>query len=147
MSDEINKKIDLICDRNKSNLVENEIKNDDDYQFDKKKNVKYEKKEMKNDFGDYFDAFKRDTDIDGYYEVNYPKLKYDLKIDVYSDLFKLISKGKIFPTLLNKDFLTEEKSLENNNGINTGNLFKLIYDLFLQEYNIFIYGFGSTIRL
>ena len=52
MSDEINKKIDLICDRNKSNLVENEIKNDDDYQFDKKKNVKYEKKEMKNDFGD-----------------------------------------------------------------------------------------------
>ena len=73
MSDEINKKIDLICDRNKSNLVENEIKNDDDYQFDKKKNVKYEKKEMKNDFGDYFDAFKRDTDIDGYYEVSYLK--------------------------------------------------------------------------
>jgi hypothetical protein len=147
MSDEINKKIDLICDRNKSNLVENEIKNDDDYQFDKKKNVKYEKKEMKNDFGDYFDAFKRDTDIDGYYEVNYPKLKYDLKIDVYSDLFKLISKGKIFPTLLNKDFLTEEKFKENNNVINTGNLFKLIYDLFLQEYNIFIYGFGSKMRL
>jgi hypothetical protein len=41
---------------------------------------------MGNKFNEYFDAEQKK--IEDYYEVNYPGLnKYDLKIDIYSDLF------------------------------------------------------------
>ena len=61
-------------------------------------------------------------DIDDYYEVNYPGLnQYELKIDVYSDLFKLISKKKIFPELLNCEFDFEKIIL-----INRKHLFNIL---------------------
>ena len=99
ISDEIDKKIGTIYDRNKNFFEGNDNNNKEDVKNDKKKKVKYDKKIMGNTFNDYFDAYK--NQIEDYYEVNYPGLnKYDLKIDMYSDLFKLISKKKIFPELL-----------------------------------------------
>ena len=115
ISDEINKKISSIYDKNKSFFEENNNKNEEDTKNDKKKKVKYEKKIMKTKFNEYFDAYK--NQIDDYYEVNYPGLnQYELKIDVYSDLFKLISKKKIFPELLNCEFDFEKIILNRNNN-------------------------------
>ena len=77
---------------------------------------------MNNYFNDNFEA--SHNKIEDYYEVNYPELnKYDLKIDQYSDLFKLINKKKIFPSLLgNNDY-----NYSDYNVINDGNLLILIY--------------------
>ena len=36
---------------------------------------------------------------------------------------------------------------EENNKINSGNLNKIMSDLIYHNYNIFLYGFGSKIRL
>ncbi len=141
ISDEINKKISSIYDKNKSFFEENNNKNEEDTKNNKKKKVKYEKKIMKTKFNEYFDAYK--NQIDDYYEVNYPGLnQYDLKIDVYSDLFKLISKKKIFPELLYCEFDFEKIIL-----INRKHLFNLMYDLLFFQYNIFLTGFGSKMNL
>ena len=140
ISDEIDKKIGTIYDRNKNFFEGNDNNNKEDAKNDKKKKVKYDKKIMGNTFNDYFDAYK--NQIEDYYEVNYPGLnKYDLKIDMYSDLFKLISKKKIFPELLNAEFEDE-----NNSCINRKDLFKLMNDLLYFKYNIFLYGFGSKMN-
>ena len=139
--EEIDRKINAVIEKSKNNLYEEENQKEN-YKNDKIKKQKYDKKLKKNQFNDYFDSY---TNFDDYYEVNYPELsKYELKIDMYSDLFKLISKNKIFPTLLKKDV---EKFYEENNKINSGNLNKIMSDLIYHNYNIFLYGFGSKIRL
>lgn len=158
MSDEIEKKIDTIYERNKrSNLgkKENNFYNQDGKE-EKKKKEKYEKKIMRNYFNDYFDA--SSNKIDDYYEVNYPELnKYELKIDLYTEYYKLIESGKIFPSFKEKKNKSkskdkrkeddEEKEGENYNDINKGNLFKLMYEFLYQNFNIFLYGFGSKMKL
>ena len=99
LSDEIEKKLDSIYDRNKTNRL-NSGKNDNmlykqDGKEEKKKKEKYDKKIMKNSFNDYFDA--SHNKIEDYYEVNYPELnKYELKIDLYNDFYKLIEEKKNF---------------------------------------------------
>ena len=141
MSDEIDKKISSIYDKNKNFFELNDNKNEENTKNDKKKKVKYDKKIMGNKFNEYFDAYK--NQIDDYYEVNYPGLnQYELKIDVYSDLFKLILKKKIFPDLLIGDSEKEKLFI-----INRDNLFKLMYDLLFFQYNIFLYGFGNKMNL
>ena len=154
MSDEIEKKIDSIYDRNKNTRL-NSGKNDNmlynlDGKDEKKKKEKYDKKIMKNYFNDYFDA--SHNKIEDYYEVNYPELsKYELKIGLYNELYKLIEEKKLFPSLTerkkkfkDKDDFNED---ENYNYINKGNLFSLIYELLFQNFNIFLYGFGSKMNL
>ena len=157
MSDEIEKKIESIYERNKNNRINSG--NDDNNIFnnkgkdEKKKKEKYEKKIMKKNFNDYFDA--SHNKIEDYYEVNYPELNnYELKIDLYSDFYKLISKGKIFPSLsefivrnTDKEKKEEDSDDENNNIINKGNLFRLMYELLFQNFNIFLYGFGNKMYL
>ena len=97
LGDEIDRKINAAKEKSQNNLLKEENQ-DEFYQKDKIKKQKYEKKIKKDKFNDYFDSY--NNKIDDYYEVNYPELsKYELKIDVYSDLFKLISKNKIFQTL------------------------------------------------
>ena len=144
INDEIEQKISSICEKNKNNFLSQENANKIESKNDKKKTQRYDNKSKKNNnnFNDFFEA---NNKIEDYYEVNYPELnKYDLKIDTYSDLFKLISKNKIFPTLLKDE---DDKIDEENNNINRGNLNKLMYDLLLQNYNIFLYGFGSKVHL
>ena len=142
INDEIEQKISSICERNKNNFLSQENTNEIDTKNDKKKTQKIGKKTKKNNFNDFFEA---NNKIDDYYEVNYPELnKYDLKIDTYSDLFKLMSKNEIFPTLLKDE---DKKIDEENNNINRGNVNKLMYDLLLHNFNIFLYGFGSKVRL
>ena len=145
ISDEINKKINSIYDKNKSFLESNNNNNNNEEvnKNDVKKKIKYEQKIMGNKFNEYFDAEQKK--IEDYYEVNYPGLnKYALKIDIYSDLFKLISKNEIFPNLLNNEDVNKN---EKNNSINQGNLFKLMYDLLFHNFNVFLYGFGSKMNI
>ena len=156
ISDEIEKKIDSICDRNKNNRL-NSGKNDNmlykpDGKVEKKKKEKYDKKKMKNSFNDYFDA--SHNKIEDYYEVNYPELnKYELKIDLYNDFYKLIEEKKIFPSLKERKKKCRDKDNynykddENYNEINKDNLFILMYELLFQNFNIFLYGFGSKMYL
>ena len=142
LGDEIDRKINAAKEKSQNNLLKQENQ-DEFYQKDKIKKQKYEKKIKKDKFNDYFDSY--NNKIDDYYEVNYPELsKYELKIDVYSDLFKLISKNKIFQTLLKKD---EQKFDEQNNNINRGNLNQIMTELLFQNYNILLYGFGSKMNL
>ena len=145
ISDEINKKINSIYDKNKIFLESNNNNNNNEEvnKNDVKKKIKYEQKIMGNKFNEYFDAEQKK--IEDYYEVNYPGLnKYALKIDIYSDLFKLISKNEIFPNLLNNEDVNKN---EKNNSINQGNLFKLMYDLLFHNFNVFLYGFGSKMNI
>ena len=139
--DEIEEKINSINVRNKNISIEG----DDNINFknnEKKNQQKYDKTVTKNHFNDYFDS--HNNIKDDYYEVNYPQLnKYELKIDSYSDLFKLISKKEIFKTLFN---YTDKNRDEKENGINDGNLFRLMYDLLTHNYNIFLYGFGNKMN-
>ncbi len=157
MSDEIEKKIESIYERNKNSHIKTG-KDDNDFFDDKgkeekKKREKYDKKIMKNNFNDYFDA--SHNKIEDYYEVNYPELNnYELKIDLYSDLYRLIDKGKIYPSLSEymvrnkeKEYEKDDKKEESNNVINKGNLNQLIYELLFQNFNIFLYGFGSKMYL
>ena len=156
-SDEIEKKIDSIYERNRKpnlNKKENNFYSQN-VKDEKKKKEKYDKKIMKNSFNDYFDA--SSNKIDDYYEVNYPELnKYELKIDLYTEYYKLIESGKIFPSFKEKQKNKskdkrkeddEKNEGENYNEINKGNLFKLMYELLYQNFNIFLYGFGSKMRL
>ena len=121
------------------------------------------KKIMKNNFNDYFDA--SHNKIEDYYEVNYPELNnYELKIDLYSDFYRLLDKGKIFPSLSEYMVRSKDKEKkkvreeeleknqedardESNNIINKGNLFDLMYELLFQKFNVFLYGFGSKMHL
>ena len=162
ISDEIEKKINTICERNKnlkSGKNENNFLNQG-LNDEKKKKEKYDKKIMKKNFNDYFDA--SHNKIEDYYEVNYPELnKYELKIDLYSYFYKLIENRKIFPSLTekkirksqNKKKDEDEKDKdnkeidENNNIINKGNLYSLMYELLNQDFNIFLYGFGNKMNL
>ena len=167
MSDEIEKKIESIYERNRNSNIKTG-KDDNDF-FDikgkeeKKKKEKYEKKIMKNNFNDYFDA--SHNKIEDYYEVNYPELNnYELKIDLYSDFYRLLDKGKIFPSLSEYMVRSKDKEKkkvreeeleknqedardESNNIINKGNLFDLMYELLFQKFNVFLYGFGSKMHL
>jgi len=150
MSDEIEEKINSKFDKNKKIFTGNDNLNEEADKSDIKKKVKYDPKVMKDKFNDYFDAYK--NQIDDYYEVNYPSLsQYDFKIDIYSDLYKLIDKKIIFPTLLNNhknnDENEEDSVDENHNDINKGNLFDLMYDLIFFGFNIFLYGFGNKMDL
>ena len=162
ISDEIEKKINTICERNKnlkSGKNENNFLNQG-LNDEKKKKEKYDKKIMKKNFNDYFDA--SHNKIEDYYEVNYQELnKYELKIDLYSYFYKLIENRKIFPSLTekkirksqNKKKDEDEKDKdnkeidENNNIINKGNLYSLMYELLNQDFNIFLYGFGNKMNL
>lgn len=138
--DEIEKKINSIDDKRKTLFMEKDNMDIEGQKNGKKNKQKYDKKIMKNYFNDYFDSYKN-TD-DDYYEVNYPGLnKYEFKIDNYSELFKLISKKKIFKNPL----INEDQETENN--INSGNLFLLMYNLLDLDYNIFLYGFGNKMHL
>ena len=145
ISDSIERRIDSIYERNKNNRL-NSIRDEKNLyskgEKEEKRKEKYEKKIMNNYFNDYFEA--SHNKIEDYYEVNYPELnKYDLKIDQYSDLFKLINKKKIFPSLLgNNDY-----NYSDYNVINDGNLFSLMYELLYQDFNIFLYGFGNKMKL
>ena len=145
ISDDIERRIDSIYERNKNNRL-NSIRDEKNLyskgEKEEKRKEKYEKKIMNNYFNDYFEA--SHNKIEDYYEVNYPELnKYDLKIDQYSDLFKLINKKKIFPSLLgNNDY-----NYSDYNVINDGNLFSLMYELLYQDFNIFLYGFGNKMKL
>ena len=81
---------------------------------EKKKKVKYDKKIMAQNFNDYYEASHKE--INDYYEVNYPELSnYELKIDLYSELFKLVDKNKIFNFIENN----EEYNAINNKTICT----------------------------
>ena len=147
MSEEIEQKIDLVYEKNKKNI--NNKENNaifQDIKEEKKKKEKYDKKIMKNNFNDYFEA--SSNKIEDYYEVNYSELnKYDLKIDQYTEYYKLLEKGKIFPSLKLQKNKNNSQEQENNNIINQWNLFNLIYELIYQDFNIFLYGFGSKINL
>ena len=162
ISDEIEKKINSICERNKnlkSGKNENNFLNQG-LNDEKKKKEKYDKKIMKKNFNDYFDA--SHNKIEDYYEVNYPELnKYELKIDLYSYFYKLIENRKIFPSLTEfkmrkaqnkkKDEDEEDKEKEmkeyDNNYITSGNLYSLMYELLNQDFNIFLYGFGNKMNI
>lgn len=138
-SDEIDQKINDIYEKNKDRKQITPRK-ESLMEIDKKgneiKKKKYDKKIMAQNFNDYFDASHKD--IEDYYQVNYPELNnYDLKFDLYSDLFKLIDKKKIF---------NFTKNNEEYNAINEGNLFYLMYELLYHNYNIFLYGFGNKSR-
>ena len=98
LSDHIERKIDSIIDKSKNNLLKDENIDEDMGKSEKKKKQKYDKKIIKKEFNDFFDANAKK--IDDYYEVNYPGLNdYELKIDMYSDLYKKIIKKEIFPSL------------------------------------------------
>ena len=148
MSDEIEQKIDSIRGRNKRDRTHMNY-NENNFIFqdtkeEKKKKEKYDKKIMKNNFNDYFDA--SSNKIDDYYEVNYPELNsYELKIGLYTEFYKLIDQGKIFPSLISKrDKIINEE--DNTNIISIGNLYNLMYELLYQDFNIFLYRFGSKIN-
>ena len=160
-SDEIEKKIDSIWERNKnlkSGKNENNFLNQG-INDEKKKKEKYDKKIMKNYFNDYFDA--SHNKIEDYYEVNYPELnKYELKIDLYSYFYKLIENKKIFPSLEKKikkpidikreedeDDKDKDKDKDEINDISMGNLFSLMYELLYKDFNVFLYGFGNKMYI
>ena len=147
MSEEIEQKIDLVYEKNKkytNNKENNAIFKD--IKEEKKKKEKYDKRIMKKNFNDYFEA--SSNKIEDYYEVNYSELnKYDLKIDQYTEYYKLLEKRKIFPSLILQKNTNNTQEQENNNIINQGNLFNLMYELIYQDFNIFLYGFGSKINL
>lgn len=142
LSDHIERKIDSIIDKSKNNLLKDENIDEDMGKSEKKKKQKYDKKIIKKEFNDFFDANAKK--IDDYYEVNYPGLNdYELKIDMYSDLYKKIIKKEIFPSLLGN----KVEEVQNLNNLNEGNLFQLIYELFYQNINVFLYGFGTKMEL
>ena len=160
-SDEIEKKIDSIYERNKnlkSGKNENNFLNQG-INDEKKKKEKYDKKIMKDYFNDYFDA--SHNKIEDYYEVNYPELnKYELKIDLYSYFYKLIENKKIFPSLEKKikkpidikreedeDDKDKDKEKDEINDISMGNLFSLMYELLYKDFNVFLYGFGNKMYI
>jgi hypothetical protein len=143
ISEQIEKKLDSIYE--KGYLSANKFANnlyDKGEKEEKKKKEKYDKKIMYNYFKDYFDA--SHNKIEDYYEVNYPELsKYELKIDQYSDLYKSIDNREIFPSLLEN----QDKYYQDYNVIDDGNLFRLMYEILFQNFNIFLYGFGNKMKL
>lgn len=163
LSDEIEKKIDsIVYEKNKGNR-KNSGKDENNFfgsggKDEKKKKEKYEKKIMKENWADYFEA--SHNKIEDYYQVNYPELnKYDLKIDLYTDFYKLIEKKEVFSSFLESKTKSKfkgkkkdeeddkEKEIEINNDINMGNLFSLMYELIYQNINVFLCGFGSKMNL
>ena len=134
-SEEIDQQLENVTQRLRNK--EKKIVTQTDVINSKKEKEKYDKKIMENDFKDYFDSNK--VDHEDYYEVNYPELsKYEIKIDLYSELFKTIGKNNFFHDM---------QKNENLNIINSGNLYQLIYELFYQNYNVFLYGFGNKTKL
>ena len=143
ISDEIENRINMIYNKSQKNpLLEKKGENFVyEEEKEKKKKEKYDKKIMRDIFNDYFES--SCNKIDDYYEVNYPNLsKYEVKISEYSELFNLLNKKKIFPSLIEND-----SNYEVYNSMNDGNLFSLMNELIHHNFNIFLYGFGNKMKL
>ncbi len=119
------------------NLSKNRLKNKTTSKNPKKK-IKNEKKKK---FLNYFEAFK---EKEHYLNTQREEiLKMDFEIEQYSNILSNID----------KDYQKElkarssEKSIENINQINEGNLFELITEIIKINGNVFLYGLGSKLSL
>ena len=119
------------------NLSKNRLKN--------KPISKNPKKKIKKDkikkFLNYFEAFK---EKEHYLNTQREEiLKMDFEIEQYSNILSNIDKD------YQKELkaLSSEKSIENINQINEGNLFELITEIIKINGNVFLYGLGSKLSL
>ena len=119
------------------NLSKNRLKN--------KPISKNPKKQIKKDkikkFLNYFEAVK---EKEHYLNTQREEiLKMDFEIEQYSNILSNIDKD------YQKELkaLSSEKSIENINQINEGNLFELITEIIKINGNVFLYGLGSKLSL
>ena len=119
------------------NLSKNRLKN--------KPISKNPKKQIKKDkikkFLNYFEAFK---EKEHYLNTQREEiLKMDFEIEQYSNILSNIDKD------YQKELkaLSSEKSIENINQINEGNLFELMTEIIKINGNVFLYGLGSKLSL
>lgn len=119
------------------NLSKNRLKN--------KPLSKNPKKKIKKDkikkFLNYFEAFK---EKEHYLNTQREEiLKMDFEIEQYSNILSNIDKD------YQKELkaLSSEKSIENINQINEGNLFELMTEIIKINGNVFLYGLGSKLSL
>ena len=119
------------------NLSKNRLKN--------KPISKNPKKKIKKDkikkFLNYFEAFK---EKEHYLNTQREEiLKMDFEIEQYSNILSNIDKD------YQKELkaLSSEKSIENINQINEGNLFELMTEIIKINGNVFLYGLGSKLSL
>ena len=92
-------------------------------------------------FLNYFEAFK---EKEHYLNTQREEiLKMDFEIEQYSNILSNIDKD------YQKELkaLSSEKSIENINQINEGNLFELITEIIKINGNVFLYGLGSKLSL
>ncbi|MCQ2818788.1 MAG: origin recognition complex subunit 2 [archaeon] len=97
------------------------------------------------DFLEYFEAFRTKAE---FMKTENEMIKhYDFTIDQYSSLSKnkLHALDKTF--LQSKNNLLKEEKIEEINGVDEGNFIQLICDLLKVGSNVFIYGYGSKLRL
>ena len=119
------------------NLSKNRLKNKPLSKNPKKKI----KKDKKKKFLNYFEAFK---EKDHYLNTQREEiLKMDFEIEQYSNILSNIDKD------YQKELkaLSSEKSIENINQINEGNLFELMTEIIKINGNVFLYGLGSKLSL
>ena len=119
------------------NLSKNRLKNKPLSKNPKKKI----KKDKKKKFLNYFEAFK---EKEHYLNTQREEiLKMDFEIEQYSNILSNIDKD------YQKELkaLSSEKSIENINQINEGNLFELITEIIKINGNVFLYGLGSKLSL
>ena len=119
------------------NLSKNRLKNKPLSKNPKKKI----KKDKKKKFLNYFEAFK---EKEHYLNTQREEiLKMDFEIEQYSNILSNIDKD------YQKELkaLSSEKSIENINQINEGNLFELMTEIIKINGNIFLYGLGSKLSL
>ena len=119
------------------NLSKNRLKNKP---ISKNPKKKIKKDKMKK-FLNYFEAFK---EKEHYLNTQREEiLKMDFEIEQYSNILSNIDKD------YQKELkaLSSEKSIENINQINEGNLFELITEIIKINGNVFLYGLGSKLSL
>lgn len=119
------------------NLSKNRLKNKPISKNPKKKI----KKDKKKKFLNYFEAFK---EKEHYLNTQREEiLKMDFEIEQYSNILSNIDKD------YQKELkaLSSEKSIENINQINEGNLFELMTEIIKINGNVFLYGLGSKLSL
>ena len=119
------------------NLSKNRLKNKPLSKNPKKKI----KKDKKKKFLNYFEAFK---EKEHYLNTQREEiLKMDFEIEQYSNILSNIDKD------YQKELkaLSSEKSIENINQINEGNLFELMTEIIKINGNVFLYGLGSKLSL
>ena len=125
--------------------IDEEMENDDNKESKpnkEKRKPKIIRNTSEDNFLEYFEAYKAKTNylMSEDDEIN----KYDFNIEKYSQVFNSLNINSPENLKANKDLL--EKN--NINGIDEQNFYHLIAELIrLEHNNIFIYGFGSKLRL